>query len=170
MKIIKKSVLISMLAVLAVPVVNAADTTLNITGRVTASACAVDGNTSVNVDLGNNIQASGLAAATNTSTAVPVQLKLKDCPAATTSAIVTFGGTEDTAAPGRYISGGTASNVAVELIETSSGDLKGPGSSITLPIQADRTVTYVLESRAYAKAMVSPGTISATVQATFTYQ
>jgi minor fimbrial subunit len=148
----------------------AAPTQVNITGTVIASPCSVDtSNSDLDVNLGN-IQAADLSTAGAGSTLVPFKLKLKDCPASTTSAVVTFSGTEDTAAPGRYINTGTALNVAVEVQETSTGDLKGPTTNITQTVQADRSVTYDLQTRAYAKAAATPGSVIATVQATFTYQ
>ncbi|MGO4744698.1 fimbrial protein [Serratia quinivorans] len=165
----KHTVLAALFITAGITTAQAAPTSIAINGLVVASPCTVDTtNSNLTVDLGT-IQAADLAAVGNTSTAVPFQLKLKDCPAATTSAVVTFGGTADPVATTRYISTGTASNVAVEVLQASTGNLKGPTTNITQSVQADRTVTYALQSRAYAKGAATPGTIVATVQATFSY-
>ncbi|MCS2171960.1 type 1 fimbrial protein [Scandinavium sp. TWS1a] len=146
-----------------------ADTVVvNITGRVLASPCTLDtANSDQNVNLGA-VPSTDLATPGQVSTAVPFHLVVKSCPAATTNAILTFGGTEDADAPGRYLNTGTATNVAVEVFQAST--LQGPGTTITLPIQADRTATFNLQSRVYAKGQSTSGTIIATLQATFVYQ
>ncbi|MGO4744697.1 fimbrial protein [Serratia quinivorans] len=165
----KHSVLAGLVIAAGMTVAQADPVNITITGNVVASPCTVDTtNSNLTVDLGT-IQAADLATVGNTSTAIPFQLKLKDCPASTTSAMVTFGGTADPVVTDRYISTGTASNVAVEVLQTSTGYLKGPTTNITQSIQADRTITYALQTRAYAKGVATPGTIVATVLATFTY-
>lgn len=141
---------------------------VNITGNVVASPCTLDvANSDLTVDLGN-IPTTTLATIGATSTAKPFKLTVNMCPAATTNAILSFSGTEDTVAPGRYVNTGTATNLAVEVLQGST--LQGPGTTMSLPIQADRTATFNLQSRAYAKGQSTPGTIIATLQATFIYQ
>jgi minor fimbrial subunit len=146
-----------------------ADTVVvNITGRVLASPCTLDAASSdMNVNLGA-VPSTDLATPGQVSNAVPFHLVVKSCPAATTNATLTFGGTEDTDAPGRYLNTGTATNVAVEVFQAST--LQGPGTSMTLPVQSDRTATFNLQSRVYAKGQSTSGTIIATLQATFVYQ
>lgn len=149
-------------------VVHADPVTVNITGKVIASPCIVDTvNSDLNVNLGD-IEASTMSNSGQVSTIIPFQVVLKSCPAATSNATVSFSGTEDTAAPGRYLNTGVATNVAVEVLQ--NGVLIPPGSNINQVVQSDRTVIYSLQSRAYAKSQVTPGSIIATVQMTFSYQ
>lgn len=146
--------------------------TMNITGNVVASPCVVNGGTgNIDVDLGN-IQATTLAAPSSSSPEVPFDIKLTSCPTGTSGVVATFAGTSDpVAGAGYYTNTGTATNVAVALIQASSGTLKGNGSTITQSVQADRTVTMSMKAKAYSSAGgATPGTIKAVVTATFTYQ
>lgn len=150
---------------------NADPVDINITGNVVASPCTLDvAGSNLSPSLGT-IQATALEAAASSSTWVPFDLKVKSCPASTTSATVTFSGTPDTDSPdSMYASTGNATKVAVEL-QSAAGDLLGNGKTLTGTIEADHTYTYKLQTRAYSTAgSVMPGTISAVVQATFTYQ
>lgn len=143
---------------------------INITGNVVASPCTVDtANSNLTVDLGT-IQATDLATPASGSTFIPFAIKLKDCPTGTTTATITFSGTPDAAKPdSTYANTGTATNTAVEL-QGSGGDLFGNGKFFTGTIAADHTYTFNLKTRAYSAAgSVMPGTISAVVQANFTY-
>lgn len=168
MKIKSKSTLLAIILAANAHYAAADPVTVNITGNVVASPCTLDtANSDLAVSLGD-IQATDLASAGATSTAKDFKLKLNACPAATTTAVLTFGGNEDTGAPGRYINTGTATNVAVEVLQGSI--LQGPTTAMSLPVQADRTVTFNLKSRAYAKGQATPGSIISTMQATFTYQ
>jgi minor fimbrial subunit len=146
--------------------------TLNITGNVVASPCIVNGGTgNIDVDLGD-IQASTLSAAASSSAEKAFDIKLTACPTGTSSVTTTFSGTSDTVAGTDYYKNtGTAGNVAVALIQASSGSLKGNGSTITQTVQADRTVTLSMKAKAYSSAGgATPGTIVSVVTATFTYQ
>jgi minor fimbrial subunit len=146
--------------------------TLNITGNVIASPCVVNGGAgNIDVDLGN-IQATTLAAASSSSTEVPFDIKLTSCPTGTSNIVATFSGTSDPVAGTSYYKNtGTATNVAVALIQASTSNLKGNGSTITQSVQADRTVTMSMKAKAYSSAgSAMPGTINSVVTATFTYQ
>jgi minor fimbrial subunit len=144
---------------------------INITGNVVAAPCTVNnGNSNLNVDLGTNILASSLATAGSGTILTPFNLALTACPAGTNSVTVTFMGTADSTSASMYRNTGTASNLAVELSQQTTGTILGNGSMLTQMVQADRTVTYALNARAYtAMGSVAPGTINAVVQADFTY-
>lgn len=143
---------------------------INITGRVIASPCEVNNNQStLNVDLGQNIQASTLAAAGASTPPTPFNLELKSCPAGTDSVKVTFTGTP-AAAPqtNMYMNTGVANPLAVEL--SSGSTILGNNSSLTQPVLSDRSVTYALSARAVTPTgSVTTGSIAAVVQADFTY-
>lgn len=170
MKIKSKSTLLALMLAAATQYAAADPVMVNITGNVVASPCTLDtANSDLAIDLGN-IQATDLASVGVTSTPKSFNLAVNACPAATTNVVLSFGGTEDSQAPGRYANTGTATNVAVEVLQASTGTLKGPGTTLTLPVLADRTATFNLQTRAYAKGQATPGSIVSTMQATFIYQ
>ncbi|ENA0610258.1 type 1 fimbrial protein [Enterobacter bugandensis] len=144
---------------------------LNITGNIIASPCEIKSDSvSKAVDLGQTIQSSTLQTAGSASTWVPFTIDLVNCPAGTTYATIQFHGTADTDNPDdAYKNTGTAGNIAVQL-QGSSGNQFGDGKSYIGTI-ANNAYTYNLRARAYsAKGNATPGTISAVVTATFTYQ
>jgi minor fimbrial subunit len=145
---------------------------INITGKVVASPCQVNnGAADLAIDLGQNIQASTLQTAGSGSTLVSQDLTLTNCPAGTTSVKATFTGTADTTSPTMYKNTGTATPLAVELSNGADSSLLSNGATVTQNVQADKTVTYQLQARAYtATGSVMPGTINAVVVADFTYQ
>ncbi|STD10677.1 fimbrial protein [Cronobacter sakazakii] len=147
--------------------------TMNISGKVTASPCTVDGD-SINktIDLGNGqpIQTSTLYEAGSATPWITFHINLKDCPTGTTKATITFAGTPDEDNPDdMYKNSGTATNVAVQLQGT-GGDKFGNGKYWTGVVDKE-TYTYNLKTRAFTQnGQVSPGTINAVVTASFTYQ
>lgn len=165
-----KLFLASLIMAASYNVANADPVEINITGNVVASPCSLDiAGSDLSPSLGD-IQATALADAGSSSAWVPFDLKLKDCPVSTTSATVTFNGVADAESNDRYSNQGNATKVAVEL-QSAGGDNLGNGKTLTGTIEQDHTYTYKLQTRAYSTAGgVMPGTISAVVQATFTYQ
>lgn len=143
---------------------------INITGRVVASPCVVNNNNSaLNVDLGQTIQASTLATAGAGTTPTPFNLSLTACPVGTNNVTVTFTGAA-AAAPqtNMYLNTGAATPLAVEL--SSGATILSNNSTLTKPVLADKTVTYALSARAVTSTgSVIPGSITAVVQANFTY-
>ncbi|WNN47063.1 fimbrial protein [Siccibacter colletis] len=156
---------------LALPVM-AEPVNINVTGNIVASPCTVNGGSnSLSVSLGD-IQAASLQTAGATSPKKDFSINLTDCPAGTTSVKVVFSGTEDTdAGKNYYKNSGTAKNVAVALVEKSTGNLKGNGENMTRNVTADKTVAFELEAQAYSvNGGVMPGTIQAAITADLTYQ
>lgn len=144
---------------------------VSVKGRIVASPCIFNGgNSSVNVNLGN-MQAKNMATPASSSTPVPFSLNFTQCPAATQSVTVSLTGTADPVAGTHYYrNSGTATNIALGIIETGTGNLKGPGSRMTQNIGEDRTATMNLQAIAYsATGGVTPGTISVAVVATLEY-
>lgn len=172
MKINSKLALLSLL-ILNSGLALAENVTVNVTGRVTASPCTLDlANSDLNVNLGDSLEASDLANVGDTSTPVPFKLVVNACPTTTVSAVAIFGGSEDSGAPGRYVSTGAAENIAVEVRDTSATPtLKGPGTTMTQAINAnDHSATFYLQASVYAKGTASGGTVASTMQVSFTYQ
>lgn len=148
--------------------VNAADiSTINVTGNVVASPCVIDAsNATINIDLGD-IQATTLATAGTGSPWKTFDIILKGCPVSTTKAIVVFSGTQDPDDATRYKNAGTATNLSVEL--TGGGGMNFGNTKGTTIGVASNTATFALRTRAYSKGNTMPGTINATVVASFTY-
>ncbi|WP_260515790.1 fimbrial protein [Serratia fonticola] len=148
----------------------AAPVSINITGNVIASPCEVNNNqTNLDVDLGQNIQASTLVTANSGTTPKAFNLSLKSCPVGTTNVTVTFTGTA-AASPqtAMYLNTGDATPLAVEL--SSGSTILGNNSSLSQAVQADGTVTYALSARAVTPTgNVTPGSIISVVQANFSY-
>lgn len=144
---------------------------INITGNVVASPCTVNnGNSNLNVNLGTAIQATDLGAAGSGTALVPLTLALTACPVGTSNVTVAFSGTADSTSPTMYKNTGTATNLAVELSQQTTGTLLSNGATLTQAVQIDKTVTYLLNARAYTAAgSVLPGSITSVVVASFTY-
>lgn len=177
MKILSGKLLVASLVMAAsYNVANAAagdPVNINITGTVVASPCTVDSASPLNISLGDTIPAATLASAGSGSDFVPFQLSLKDCPASTTAATVTFSGTADAGSVDRYANTGTATNVDVELLNATDGTtLLGNGKTMVCTANVtDHTCVYPLKTRAYSpNGSVMPGTVSTVVVAAFTFQ
>lgn len=152
--------------------VSAADVVnLNVTGNIIAAPCQVKSDSvNISVDLGQNIGASTLKNASDATQWVPVDVSVVNCPAATTKATILFQGTADSVNPNdMYRNTGTATNLAVQLQGT-GGQPYGNGKSFTGTIVSN-AYTFHMQARAFTQTgNVMPGTISAVVTATFTYQ
>lgn len=152
---------------------NSSDTTINITGKVTAAACTTGVGSTYNIDLGQEISAATLNAAGAASTYVTKDIVLSDCPAGTTSVTATFDGTKDSGSDTMYANAtgeGYATNVAVELQNKTAGTDVGKGATMTVDVDASKNATFPLQARAYSKSGgTTPGNISTTVLMNFTY-
>lgn len=151
----------------------AADTTMTMTATVVASPCTVDSDSitkTIALDGGNGLQAKDLQTAGATSAWVDFDINLKDCPAGTTQAVMTFSGTADDDDAANYKNTGTAKNIAVQLNEKGSGNQLSNGIAWTRDITSG-TAQYSMSARAYTKnGGTTPGTVQAVVTASFTYQ
>ena len=136
---------------------------IDITGKVVASPCIVNGNNdSLAVSLGDNIQADSLATSGSATTWADVTLRLTSCPASTTSDTDT----------NYYKNTGTATNLKLELTDSSSNSAYKNGAkleNVAIPT-ATHAYDLVMRARAVSIGSVMPGTIVGQVQATFTYQ
>lgn len=162
---------ISVFLIMLCTTVYAADpVTLSITGNIIASPCQISSDSAlINVDLGQNIQASSLFAPGSATDWKSININLTSCPAGTTKATMTMHGTADSSQPNDlYQNTGTAQNVAVQL-QSTGGDLLGDGKTISGNI-SNGSYTFPLQARAFSKnGDAGPGTISAVVTATFVY-
>lgn len=149
----------------------AVDTTINISGKVVASPCQVDGNTSINVDLGQSIEAVDLAPASSSTPWVPFTISMKNCPVSTTNVVATFSGTPDAAGSlNLYKSTGVATNVAVELQSSDAAHKPlGDAQTLSIPRSAGNTAVFPLQSRVWSKGNATTGTVASVVSVTFSY-
>ena len=144
--------------------------TLNITGNIVATPCQVSSDSvTIGADLGQNIQASDMQTAGAAAGWKPINIKLVSCPAGTSSVIMTMHGTADPVQPADlYLNNGAAQNVSVQL-QSTGGTVLGDGKTITGNISSG-AYTFPLQARAYTKnGGATPGTIAATVTASFVY-
>lgn len=142
-----------------------------VSGKIVASPCIFNGgNDAVNVNLGD-IQAKNMATPGSLSTPVPFTLSFTQCPEGTRSVTTTFTGTTDPVAGGDYYkNSGSAENIALGIIETRTGNIKGSGQSITQAVAADRTLSMAMQAVTYSQAVgVTPGTIAVAVAVTLQY-
>lgn len=142
---------------------------LNLTGNVVASPCVLV-NSDIIIELGSDIQSKDLAVEGSATEWKPFTVELVNCPAATSTATVTFNGVVAPLNPNMYSNSGTATNVAIDL-QTSAGIPLGNLSTLTQSVETDRSVDYELRARIYAVANnVLPGTVNSIVDMTLTYQ
>ncbi|MBA3111377.1 type 1 fimbrial protein [Salmonella enterica] len=147
--------------------------TIDITGKVVASPCTVNGGEdSLGVNLGDNIQADELATSGNATNWKNFSLKLTNCPPSTTSFSVAFAGTTDSDDANFYANTGTATNLKLALTSQDGKTIFNNGSSLENVLIDASTNAYNLDlrTRAESKGLVMPGTIKGQIQATFTYQ
>ena len=147
---------------------------INITGKVIASPCTTinGGSSSLNVDLGQAIQASSLAAAGSGSPMTTFDLPVEGCPASTTNVKVTFTGAPDATDATLWSNGAanSATNTAVELSQQTTGTILSNNSSLTGAV-ADGKTTFKLQARVLSTdGSVMPGDVSSVVLASFEYQ
>ncbi|MDE9620254.1 fimbrial protein [Citrobacter portucalensis] len=145
---------------------------IDITGKVVASPCKVNGgDNSLDVSLGENIQANELSAPGNSTNWINFDLSLTNCPASTTSFSVAFAGTADDDAD-YYKNTGTATNLKLQLTSQSGDKIFNNGSTLENVLINPDTHAYTIPLRTHAvsKGLVMPGSIQGQIQATFTYQ
>lgn len=147
--------------------------TIDIIGTVVASPCTVNGgDESLDVNLGNNIEADELSSSGNGTNWKNFTLALTNCPVSTSSFSVAFAGTTDSDDADFYANTGTATNLKLALTSQDGNTIFSNGSSLENVLIDASTHAYNLNLRARAesKGLVMPGTIKGQIQATFTYQ
>lgn len=170
--LIKHAVILALLAGMGLAQQAQADTQLNITGTIKASPCVVSGDTGggIDVNLGDNIQASTLAAASSYSDWQLFNLTLSNCPLTTNRVTATFSGLPATESTTLYKNTGDATQVQIELQDTANNNL-GNGNTMTETVNhTTNNAVFGLKARAYsANGGATPGSIVGTVQVAFIY-
>lgn len=144
---------------------------INIGGHVVASPCVVDiasQNQSVNF---GQLRLNEMRADGNASAWKSFEVRLFKCPAGTTSVDVTFNGQPAAEDPTLYANTGTAANAAVQMArDTNKAQVQGNGSSMNVPVDAQRKATFLLAGRVIVSDTTLPGTFNSLVQMNFTYR
>lgn len=154
-------------------IAHAADTTINLTGKVIAGACTISNSGSYNITL-VDVNAATLNPANSYGAWKTIDVTLTNCPAGTTSVTATFGGTADTADGTKYanlLGLGFASNVSVQL-QNRSGTVadRGVGSTMTAYVDGSHNALFDLQARPYSKnGNATAGSINSVVLMNFTY-
>ncbi|MFK3661107.1 fimbrial protein [Scandinavium sp. NPDC088450] len=158
-------ILISML-----PYTAFADGTLNISGKVVASACTVDVNTvDRTIDLGS-IQSFDLRSPTSGGEWVDFTLEVNQCPAGLNFATAKFSGDPDSNDVTTYKNTGTSTGASLQLGARTT--IYGNGTSMKSSVDpSTHKATFPLSARIYsAKGNATSGTFHSVVNLTFTYQ
>lgn len=84
---------------------------------------------------------------------------------------VTFNGQPAAEDPTLYANTGTAANAAVQMArDTNKAQVQGNGSSMNVPVDAQRKATFLLAGRVIVSDTTLPGTFNSLVQMNFTYR
>lgn len=167
MNTINAGLIAGWLLITLVPIVNAADVTITLNGRVVAKPCTVS-TTQATVDLGD-LYTFDLVTAGAVSSWQPVTLSLTNCPVGTSTVTATFSGTAD-ASGSYYANQGGAGNIALQLAD--SGGVNLPSGS-TKNVSVDNTslaASFVLQVRAITPGgNATQGTLQSLINVTYTY-
>lgn len=168
-----KGVMVAVIAMGCPFVTLAADTTINLTGKITAAACTVDNNGMYQIEL-PDVPSVTLASAGSFGEWTTVNVTLSACPVGTTQVTATFGGTValgDINKHGVAVGTGYAKNVDLQLQDAAGTktDL-GVNSSLTVPVDGNRNATFALRLRPYSiDGSATIGAIEGLIVAEFNY-
>lgn len=146
----------------------AADTTINITGNVVATPCSIATTKAVVIP---DVNASVLTTAGTASPFTNFTLEITNCPATTTGADLTFGGTASHV--DYYQNTGTAQNVDVELTSDYGQKNMGVGKVFAVAINAtthSSNVDLKTRIRNGGDGAAMPGTVVAAVLVSIAYK
>ncbi|MEZ2583430.1 fimbrial protein [Kluyvera intermedia] len=154
-----------MLAVLS-PILQAADVTITVNGKVVAKPCTVS-TVNAAVELGD-LYTFSMITAGSSSAWHTVGLDLSNCPVGTSRVVASFSGTADST--GYYKNQGTAKNIQLEL-QDDSGNTLNTGSTTTVTVdEASQAAHFPLQVRALSvNGGATQGTIQAVINVTYTY-
>ncbi|WP_337262917.1 MULTISPECIES: fimbrial protein [unclassified Serratia (in: enterobacteria)] len=172
-----KSLLAFLMLVTVTSSVQAADTTITVSGKVVAAACTVESGliNGQTVDLGvfgrTKLQAPGTAGDWRS-----FSLKLTNCPPGTNKSTVTFSGTPDSHNAELFANteplASAAANVAVQIAKDSDRSaVLSNNSMMTVDVDGARNATFPLAARLYTPlGNTQAGNVASIVLVNFTYQ
>lgn len=147
-------------------VVQAADVTITVNGKVVAKPCTVS-TTNATVELGD-LYTFSLVAAGSSSAWHTVALELSNCPVGTSRVTASFSGTADST--GYYKNQGTAGNIQLELQDDSGNRLNTGATKSVVVDDASQSARFPLQVRALSvNGGATQGTIQAVINVTYTY-
>lgn len=147
-------------------VVQAADVTITVNGKVVAKPCTVS-TTTATVELGD-LNTFSLVNAGSSSVWHSVALELSNCPVGTSRVTASFSGTADST--GYYKNQGTAGNIQLELQDDSGNRLNTGATKSVVVDDASQSARFPLQVRALSvNGGATQGTIQAVINVTYTY-
>ena len=147
-------------------VVQAADVTITVNGKVVAKPCTVS-TTTATVELGD-LYTFSLVNAGSSSAWHSVALELSNCPVGTSRGTASFSGTADST--GYYKNQGTAGNIQLELQDDSGNRLNTGATKSVVVDDASQSARFPLQVRALSvNGGATQGTIQAVINVTYTY-
>jgi major type 1 subunit fimbrin (pilin) len=163
------------------PTARAADGTITINGRVTATTCVINGGGGGNETVTlPDTTVTPLGASGDTTGDTSFSIALTDCPGADTSVITYWSGSNINGTDGHLNNLGSAGNVEVQLLDgddSTALDLSQSSgnqgvTSVSIPATGNpnagaATLTYY--ARYYATGAASPGTVNTSVDYTLVY-
>ena len=147
-------------------VVQVADVTITVNGKVVAKPCTVS-TTTATVELGD-LYTFSLVNAGSSSAWHSVALELSNCPVGTSRVTASFSGTADST--GYYKNQGTAGNIQLELQDDSGNRLNTGATKSVVVDDASQSARFPLQVRALSvNGGATQGTIQAVINVTYTY-
>ncbi|HBE9178829.1 TPA: type 1 fimbrial protein [Serratia fonticola] len=152
---------------------HAADTTININGKVIAAACTINNSGAYTVTM-PDVTAATLNPPSSFGTWKSFDVTLSNCPVGTSSVTATFDGTADVADAAKYANTtgtGYATNVSVQVQNRSGTPAdKGKNSTMTVNVDGTKNATFDLQARPFSTpGGASVGDINTVVLMNFTY-
>ncbi|NLU19061.1 MAG: type 1 fimbrial protein [Serratia liquefaciens] len=145
---------------------HAADVTITVNGRVVAKPCTVS-TPSATVDLGDLFTFNYIQAGSG-SAWHPVTLNLTNCPIGTSRVTAKFTGTTDST--GYYKNQGGATNLQLELQDTSGNNLNNGKTKAVQVDDSTQSASLPLQVRALSvNGNAKQGSIQAVINVTYTY-
>lgn len=155
------------LLMMVLPLAHAADVNITINGKVVAKPCTVS-TVSTTVELGD-LYTFNLLAAGAISPWHSVTLNLTNCPVGTSKVTATFSGMADSTR-NYYANQGAARNIALQLADSSGGNLPNGSTKVVAVNDASLAASLVLQVRAITPSgNVTQGSIQAVINVTYTY-
>ncbi|CAI0798856.1 putative fimbrial protein SthD [Serratia quinivorans] len=143
--------------------------TVNITSNVIAAPCVIDGAGSLDIKL-DDIVVSKLQKSGDTGPFKSFDLKLKDCPAATTKVTASYTGTASPLSANSFINTGTASQLVLYLQDSASKEI-APNTTRQVDVNStSKTAVFSQKVQIYAKGLATAGTVIGNIVVSFTYQ
>lgn len=167
MNIINAGLIAGLLLIAPVPIVNAADVTITINGRVVATPCTVS-TTQATVNLGD-LYTFDFTTAGSVSSWQPVTLSLTNCPVGTSKVTAKFSGVSD-AGGNYYLNQGGARNISLQLADSEGVNLPNGSTKIVKVNDSSLSASFVLQVRAITpNGNTTQGSIQSLINVTYTY-